>query len=154
MLMQAVIMGMVMGVAAGTGGAGPKGPAAMPPWWLFPVVFGIAGLVAPLLAPLLNGGIWTLTTHLGVWLLARNRKSIEHTFRAVLYSFGVTSILAIPICGAYAAGIWQIVTMVIGVREVHSTTTGRAVVAVLWPLFVVIPLYIGLVLFVLYMAGQ
>ena len=56
--------------------------------------------------------------------------------------------------GAYAGGIWQIVAMIIGIREVHGISTGRAVLAVLWPIAVGVPLYIAFVLFILYMAGQ
>ena len=39
----------------------------------------------------------------------------------------------IPICGAYAAIVWSLVAMCIGIARTHEITTGRAVLAVLMP---------------------
>jgi hypothetical protein len=126
----------------------------MPPLWIFAIVFSVLAVVVPPFAPLLGGAVTTLTVHLAVLVLAPKRKSIGYTFRTVLYSYGTNAILAVPICGAYAGGIWQIVTLVVGVREVHETSTGRAVLAVLWPIVVIVPLYLAAVLSMVFMVGQ
>jgi hypothetical protein len=81
--------------------------------------------------------------HLLVLLLIRpSHAGYEATFRVVAYA-AVLQLLSwlafIPILGilvAIAIGVYNIVLTVIGVREIHATTTGRAVAVVLIPVVV------------------
>ena len=81
--------------------------------------------------------------HLLVLLLIRpSHAGYEATFRVVAYA-AVLQLLSwlvfIPILGilvAIAIGIYNVVLTVIGIREVHATTTGRAVAVVLLPVVV------------------
>ena len=42
------------------------------------------------------------------------------------FSYGPFALCAIPLCGAYVAGVWQIVTLIIRVKEVHGISGWRA----------------------------
>lgn len=68
----------------------------------------------------------------------------ETTFRVVSYSAVGQLVAWIPILGGIAAAVAGLVLAVIGVREMHNTTTGKAALVVLIPAAVV--LLIGLIL--------
>ncbi|MEK6675847.1 MAG: Yip1 family protein [Planctomycetota bacterium] len=100
----------------------------------FQIAMNVAvALFGPLLYPWVYGAFAVVFIHPALCVLASKRKSIGHTFRLAMYSLAPQSSLLVPICGAYAAGIWALVVLIIGVKEVHETTGGRAVLAVLWP---------------------
>src|SRR5829696_9384922 len=82
--------------------------------------------------------IWAGIYHLLVLLVVRpSHAGYEATFRALAYASAVQALawLAyIPLLGILVAiviGIYNVVLTVIGVREMHATTTGRAVAVVL-----------------------
>src|SRR5829696_4828746 len=82
--------------------------------------------------------------HLLVLLIVRpSHAGYEATFRAVAYASAVQAVawLAyIPILGILVAiviGIYNVVLTVIGIREVHATTTGRAVAVVVIPVVII-----------------
>ncbi len=84
--------------------------------------------------------------HLCLYLMGGVREGYEATFRVVSYS-SVTSILsAVPVVGSLAGVVWELILNVIGLREVHKTTTGKAVAAV------AIPVGVGLVIVVISVA--
>jgi hypothetical protein len=100
--------------------------------------------------------------HLLVYLLARpGSAGFEATFRVVAYASViqlVTWLAAIPILGqlvALAAGVYNVVLSVLGIREVHGTTTGRAALIVLIPVAVLIILAVllGVVLVAIFAAA-
>jgi hypothetical protein len=92
--------------------------------------------------------------HLLVLLIVRpSHAGYEATFRAVAYASAL-QILAwlgyIPILGivvGIAIAIYNVVLSVIGIREMHATTTGRAVAVVLIPVII-----IGILIFVVGLA--
>jgi hypothetical protein len=107
---------------------------------------GVVGFILTLIlspiytavALLIGAGIY----HLLVLLLVRpNHAGFEATFRVVCYVAAVQLVSWIPIIN-FIAGIYAIFLSVIGVREVHNTTTGRAVAIVLIPVAVVLLLVI------------
>lgn len=72
--------------------------------------------------------------HLMLMIVGGATRGFESTFRAVAYSTGSASLFQIvPLCGSIAGGIWTIVITIIGLREMHKTSTGKAVAAVLLP---------------------
>jgi hypothetical protein len=96
--------------------------------------------------------IWAGIYHLLVLLLIRPRhEGYEATFRVVAYAAALQllSWLAyIPLLGilvGIALGIYSVVLSVIGIREMHATTTGRALAVVLIP--VVVLVILGVLLF-------
>jgi hypothetical protein len=113
---------------------------------------GFGGLIASIiLAPiflaiglLIGSGI----IHLLVRLVVGPRNAgFEATFRVVAYSQVVNLVSWIPFIGPLL-GLYGIYLGVIGVREVHGTSTGKAALVVLIPAAVVLLLVLMLVLLV------
>jgi hypothetical protein len=96
--------------------------------------------------------IWAAIYHLLVLLIIRpSHAGYEGTFRVVAYASVLqlaSWLAAIPILGILviiAITIYGVVLSVIGIREVHATTTGRAAAVVLIPvvIFGLLALLIG-----------
>lgn len=84
--------------------------------------------------------------HLLVLLFVRPANAgFEATFRAVSYSWVYQLISWIPIIGWIVGPIYGIVLLVLGIREVHTTTTGTAALIVLIPVAVVLLLVLALI---------
>lgn len=102
---------------------------------LFYVFGGVIGLF-----------IWAGITHLLAMLFVTSNAGFEATYRvwAYLGAFYLVFWLAvIPLLGwllAIPLTIWYFVLGVLGVREAHSTTTGRAAAVVLIPVGVIVVL--------------
>ena len=112
---------------------------------LFGNIIGIP--IATTIGLFIGAGIY----HLLVLLFVRpSHAGYEATFRAVAYAQALQAVafLAfIPILGLLVIlviAVYQVILNVIGIREMHSTTTGRAVAVVLVP--VAILLLLGLLL--------
>lgn len=72
--------------------------------------------------------------HLLLLLVRGASAGFEATFRVVCYSFGPNLLLIIPFCGGALASLWALVITIIGLREAHGTSGGKAAFAVLFPL--------------------
>lgn len=73
--------------------------------------------------------------HVCLLITGGEKNGFEATLRLVAYATGATApFQLIPFCGGLIGGIWAIVAQVIGAREMHETTTGKALLAVLLPL--------------------
>ncbi len=99
-------------------------------------MFATAGaqqlLLMPLLA-LLGLFIGTLIYHLCLVIVGGAKNGMAATFRVLAYSESTQLLLVIPILGQFIAMIWSFVLIIIGIKEAHETTTGRAVFAFLLP---------------------
>ena len=122
---------------------------------------GIAGFVFNLiLAPIAAVAglfIGAVITHLLVMLLVRPQHAgFEATFRVGAYSSVVQLVSWIPIIGGIVALVWVIVLSIFGIRELHTTTTGRAALVVLIPVAVILllVLIIGAALVALFIGDQ
>jgi hypothetical protein len=83
--------------------------------------------------------------HLLVMLIVGSRNSgFEGTFRVGAYSAVTTLVSWIPIIG-WIASLYGIYLAIVGIREVHNTTTGRAALVVLIPAVVVFLLVLLLI---------
>lgn len=72
--------------------------------------------------------------HCCLWILGGANESFEATYAVVAYASGCTYLFnVIPICGGLIGAVWTIVIEIIGLRQAHRTTTGRAAIAVLLP---------------------
>lgn len=84
--------------------------------------------------------------HLLVLLLVKPNSGFEATYRVVAYSSViqlVSWLSAIPLLGllvALAVSVFGIILGVLGVREMHATTTGKAALVVLIPVAVLLVL--------------
>ena len=83
--------------------------------------------------------------HLLVMLIVGSRNSgYEATFRVLAYS-SVTSLVSwIPFIG-WIASLYGIYLGIVGIRELHNTTTGKAAIVVLIPVAVLILLALALI---------
>ena len=86
--------------------------------------------------------------HLLVMLVIGSRSAgFAGTFRVSAYS-SVTSLVSwIPVIG-WIASLYGIYLAIVGLREVHNTTTGKAAVVVLIPALIVLCLILVLVVLV------
>jgi hypothetical protein len=92
--------------------------------------------------------------HLALMVIGGANRPFEATFRVVSYSGGATAVLQLlPVCGAFAATIWNFIVMVIGISTVHKIGTGRAAVAVLLPTLVCCGLILAAVFALVAAAG-
>jgi len=79
----------------------------------------------------LNAGF----THLLLMMVKGARAGFEATFRVVSYCFSPILFQAIPICGGLIWFFWTLVISIIGLRDAHDISGGKAAFAVLFPLF-------------------
>jgi len=83
--------------------------------------------------------------HVCLMLVKGSRSGFEGTFRVVAYGYSANVFWAIPFCGGLLAGVWVIVLNIVGLREAHETTGGKAGFAVFLPVIV----FCGLLFFAL-----
>lgn len=75
--------------------------------------------------------------HLCLMMVGAANSGFESTFRVVGYALGSSApFQLIPVVGFIVGPIWALVVEILGVKEMHDTTTGKAVLAVLLPLLV------------------
>jgi hypothetical protein len=85
-------------------------------------------------------------THLCVMIVGGNRKGFEATFRTLSYSHSAMLFYIVPVIGSIAGPIYFFILAILGVREGHAISTGKAVLAVLLPLIVA---FVGILLAIL-----
>ena len=93
---------------------------------------GVVALVGPLVFPIVPGVIMPGITHLCLWPMAAKRRSFMHTYRTFLYGGAANVLAAVPLCGALAAPILTLVVWIKGMKEVHRTGVGVAILATLF----------------------
>lgn len=130
-------------------------------WWqtvgaLPSEVLGLLGAAGPsprwaavgfFLAPfraLLALLVYGAAVHVLSLLLAPRRRGFGATLRALCYAGGPWVLTAVPWLGGLIGGVWSVVLAVVGVREAHRTTTGRAAAMVLIPVGALVVLSLGL----------
>lgn len=109
--------------------------------------------LSPFLA-LLGLAIWTVLIHPFCRLFSDSRRPISETARVLCYASGPAVLSIVPWVGGLLGTIGVLVLTVIGLRERHRTTTGRAVAAVLLPVIGVTVLLVALFLFSLAVLGS
>jgi hypothetical protein len=86
--------------------------------------------------------------HLFVMIVGGARAGFEATFRVVSYSVSPFVFMVIPYCGVLITPLWALSLFMIGIRDAHETTGGKAAAAVLFPfLFCCGMMVLGAVLF-------
>jgi hypothetical protein len=93
-------------------------------------------------------------THLCLMIVGGNQKGFEATFRAISYSYSAALFYIVPIIGNFVGGIYLFILAILGVREGHEISTGKAVLAVLLPLIVISGLGILLAIFIPFFIGS
>ena len=106
--------------ASERGMAGPLGTsigAVLTPFLLIAWLFVVAGLF-----------------HVFLLMVGGARAGFEATFRVVSYGISPFLFLIVPLCGMPIMWLWSMVLTIIGLKEAHEISGGRAAVAVLLPL--------------------
>lgn len=97
------------------------------------LVGAIVGIYVTLVIGALIGGI---ILHIFAYIVGA-RGGFEQTFKATFYGQTPTLLLGwIPAIGGIFV-IWSIVLQIIGIRDLHKISTGRAVLAVLLPIIII-----------------
>ncbi|MCP4580895.1 MAG: hypothetical protein GY839_04710 [candidate division Zixibacteria bacterium] len=91
--------------------------------------------------------------HLILLIFGWNKEDYEATFRITTYTEGTSFFMIIPIIGWMIASIWQLVLMIIGIKEIHRTTTGQAILVMLLPLILCCACCCGFASMIMGMAG-
>jgi hypothetical protein len=121
-----------------------------------PVIVFITVFFSVIIAGLFLILIWGLWLHLFAYITGA-RKGIMQTEKAVIYGSTPFLLLGwIPVIGLLIGGIWAIVLTIIGLREMHGITTGKAVLAYVLALaiiFIILILIIGW-LVIAFMSGM
>ena len=111
-----------------------------------PIVLGGFLLVMPIIAVI--GIIFsTALYHFMLWILRGTTQKVEATLHAVCYASAAQLFLIVPLLGGMAAGVWQMVLVIIGLKEIHGVPYWKSVLAVLLPMFVCCLAVVGLVAF-------
>ena len=97
------------------------------------VYLALMAIFMPLIVSLglfISSGI----AHVCLIIVGGANKNFEATFRVFAYTNGSVALFQIvPFCGGIVTGIWGLVCNIIGLKEAHETTTGKAVLAILLP---------------------
>jgi hypothetical protein len=97
----------------------------------------------------------SVVTHICLLIVGGNRSGFRTTFRVVCYSYSGQLFFIIPFIGSTVGSIYTLVLTIIGVREGHGISTGRAVLAVLFPLILAVGLGILAAIFLpLFLGGM
>jgi hypothetical protein len=71
--------------------------------------------------------------HLFLMIVGGAKAGFEATFRVVSYSVSPYLLMVIPYCGVLITPFWALSLFMIGIRDAHETTGGKATAAVLFP---------------------
>lgn len=78
--------------------------------------------------------IWSGILHLFLMMVGGAKSGFEATFRSAAYGNSPIIMNVIPFCGGLIGWIWSIVLVIIGLKEAHKISGGKAAFAVLAPL--------------------
>ncbi|WP_209630377.1 YIP1 family protein [Methanofollis sp. W23] len=130
LLINAVLSGLLMMVGVGAFADVPGMGAGIG------VATVIVAIIAVIVAGIIGIFIAGLILHLFVLLLIGGN-GVGQSIKAMAYGATPGMLLGwIPIVNLLA-GLWSVVLYILGVRELHETTTGRAAAAVLLPVIII-----------------
>ncbi len=85
--------------------------------------------------------IWSAIFHICLLIVGAGKRGFETTFRVVAYTCSTQVFSLVPVIGPLIWFFYTLVVYVIGFRETHRTTTGRAFIAVLLPIIIALFLF-------------
>jgi|GEM_PF-619901 len=113
------------------------------PFWsvLFKANFGFGKFLTAIVGILIGAPLWAiivlgfgaLLNHLSLMILGAAKEDYSATYSVVCYASGANILQVVPFLGQIVGAILYLVLLVVGLREVHHTSTGQAIVAVLLP---------------------
>jgi hypothetical protein len=78
----------------------------------------------------------SVVTHFCLMIVGGNKKGFQTTFRAISYAFSGNLFAIIPFIGSTIGFIYFLILTIIGVRESHGISTGKALLAIFLPLII------------------
>ncbi len=81
--------------------------------------------------------LWAVILHGSIILFGAKNNPFEASLRIVSYATSPDILNVIPTLGWIIAAVWKLVLVIIGVRQVHRVSTGRAALAVLFPVVLI-----------------
>ena len=129
-----ILQAGLLGIAGANGAGGEELAVGFGVQIVVQLMIGLlGGTIGIVIGTFISSGIY----HLCLMVLGATKlphQTFETTLRVVAYTTGTWSLLQlIPFCGAYAYGLVALVYTIIGFKEAHEITTGKAVLAVLLP---------------------
>ena len=87
------------------------------------------------------------------------KASFEEYLKVTGYSEAPSALGIVPVLGTFVGGIWSLACLYVATKEVHSLSSGKALIAILVPLvllllFVIVAVIIGIGLFGAYTMGM
>lgn len=117
-------MGMMMGAGTGIGAA---------------ITFFVRFMIIAIVGAFIGGAI----LHIFVYIVG-GRRGIAQTIKAGMYGSTPSLLFGwIPVIN-FIAMIWSLVAQIIGIRQLHELTTGKAILVVILPIIISIILIIAL----------
>ncbi len=92
--------------------------------------------------------------HLCLMIVRGNNNGYKTTFRAISYSNSAQLFSIVPFVGSFIGFIYMIILFILGAREGHGISTGKAVLAVLLPLIVIFGLIFIAIMIVMVFVGS
>ena len=103
-------------------------------------ILAVAMLVLTFISGIIAVFIMGLWMHIWVYIVG-GRKGVKQTIKALMYGATPSYLLGwIPIVGI-VAGIWALIVEIIGIRQLHELSTGKAVLAFI--LAIIIPVIVA-----------
>jgi hypothetical protein len=133
----AVLVAIIAAVAFSlfAGMFGMFGAPAMPAGAAMGPLVAVGAFIGILVGGIIGIFIFGLWTHLWIYLVG-GRKGVEQTIKAVMYGETPSLLLGwIPIFNVIA-WIWALIVSIIGVRQLHGLSTGKAILAVILALII------------------
>ena len=101
-----------------------------------PIVDFLLSPLVVLIALFIIAGV----THACLAILGGAKHGFKTTARVMCFASSAQLFNVIPFVGSIIGGVWGLVVTVIGLREAHETTTGKALGALLLPLLLIVAL--------------
>lgn len=123
---------------------------------LFPQItsindFFMGMIICSPLIVLISALIRALVVNASLSILGGASRGFEGTFKVMLYSNAASVFSLVPYIGGIIVFIWSLAIIVTGIREIHETSNGKAVSALILP---VIILFIFMVIATFYLSSK
>ncbi len=92
--------------------------------------------------------------HLCLMVVGGNRRGFEATFRVIAYSWSTQVFALIPFVGSLIIPIYDLIIVIIGLRESHGIGTGRAALAIFLPIIVIFGFFLVVAISLFYKLSE
>lgn len=94
---------------------------------------GVSSVLADPFITLISLLLSAVLIYLALRLMIKTQITFESVVRVVSYSFAPVILLGVPVFGGFVSAIYLFFVNMVGIREYYSTSTGKAVIATLFP---------------------